>query len=115
MVATVPRVRHPAGFRRVPARGVRARQARRPAPSACVASRRTTRRAGGRRRRGVCLAFLRPPLPEQWIVTEAAIKVSQLEKTFAVWRRRGAVRRERTEVTAVAGVSFTVAKGEMIG
>jgi ABC-2 type transport system ATP-binding protein len=46
---------------------------------------------------------------------QAAISVSQLAKTFTVWRRRGAVRRERTEVTAVAGVSFTVAKGEMLG
>ena len=45
----------------------------------------------------------------------AVISVSNLEKTFTVWRKRGALRRERTEVEAVAGVSFTVRKGEMLG
>ena len=43
------------------------------------------------------------------------ITVTDLEKTFTVWRKRGAVRRERTAVEAVAGVSFTVARGEMLG
>jgi ABC-2 type transport system ATP-binding protein len=43
------------------------------------------------------------------------ITVADLEKTFTVWRKRGALRRERTEVEAVAGVSFTVASGEMLG
>jgi ABC-2 type transport system ATP-binding protein len=46
---------------------------------------------------------------------EAAINVSDLEKRFTVWRRRGRLRRERHVVEAVAGVSFTVAKGEMLG
>jgi ABC-2 type transport system ATP-binding protein len=47
--------------------------------------------------------------------TPAVITVADLVKTFTVWRKRGALRRERTEVEAVAGVSFTVRKGEMLG
>lgn len=43
------------------------------------------------------------------------IDVDQLEKRFVVRKRVSRVRRERAEVTAVAGLSFSVAAGEMIG
>jgi len=46
---------------------------------------------------------------------ERAIEVVELEKRFTVWRREGRMRRERREVQAVAGVSFDVARGEMLG
>ena len=43
------------------------------------------------------------------------IEVSDLRKTFTVYRRAGRLRRERRQVTAVDGVSFTVEPGEMVG
>jgi ABC-2 type transport system ATP-binding protein len=44
-----------------------------------------------------------------------AIEVDALTKRFTVWKRDGRVRRARTEVDAVAGISFEVARGEMLG
>jgi ABC-2 type transport system ATP-binding protein len=44
-----------------------------------------------------------------------AIEVDRLTKRFTVWKRDGRVRRTRHEVDAVAGVSFDVARGEMLG
>lgn len=44
-----------------------------------------------------------------------AIVVDDLAKQFVVYERRGRVRRARTTRDAVAGVSFTVAAGEMVG
>jgi ABC-2 type transport system ATP-binding protein len=48
------------------------------------------------------------------------IEVNDLQKTFRVYRRRGGgllglVRREPADVHAVAGVSFSIAAGEMVG
>jgi len=43
------------------------------------------------------------------------IEVSDLRKTFTVYRRAGRLRRERRQVTAVDGVSFSVEPGEMVG
>ena len=43
------------------------------------------------------------------------IEVSDLHKTFTVYRRAGRLRRERRQVTAVDGVSFSVEPGEMVG
>jgi len=43
------------------------------------------------------------------------IEASDLRKTFTVYRRAGRIRRERRQVTAVDGVSFAVAPGEMVG
>ena len=43
------------------------------------------------------------------------IEVDQVEKRFTVRRRAGRVRRRRSQVTAVAGISFTIAPGEMVG
>ena len=43
------------------------------------------------------------------------IEVSDLRKTFTVYRRAGRLRRERRLVTAVDGVSFSVEPGEMVG
>jgi ABC-2 type transport system ATP-binding protein len=43
------------------------------------------------------------------------IEVSDLRKTFTVYRRAGRLRRERRQVTAVDGVSFSVEAGEMVG
>lgn len=45
----------------------------------------------------------------------AAIEVEGVVRTFSVRRRQGRLRRERVEVRAVNGVSFTVAPGEMVG
>ncbi|MEV6201992.1 ATP-binding cassette domain-containing protein [Streptomyces sp. NPDC051771] len=43
------------------------------------------------------------------------IELDGLEKTFTVRRRTGVLRRERREVRAVDGISFTVDRGEMVG
>jgi ABC-2 type transport system ATP-binding protein len=43
------------------------------------------------------------------------IELRDVRKTFNVYRRTGRVRRQRVEVDAVAGISFTVERGEMLG
>lgn len=43
------------------------------------------------------------------------IVLEDLEKVFHVRRRTGKLRRERQEVRAVDGISFSVARGEMVG
>ena len=43
------------------------------------------------------------------------IDVDRLEKVFDVRRKTGFLRRERREVRAVDSISFTVARGEMVG
>jgi ABC-2 type transport system ATP-binding protein len=43
------------------------------------------------------------------------IQLADVEKTFVVLRRRGWFRRTRTDIHAVAGVSFDVAPGEVVG
>jgi ABC-2 type transport system ATP-binding protein len=43
------------------------------------------------------------------------IEVRDLERTFTVRRKAGRLARERTEVRAVAGLSFEVEAGEMVG
>jgi ABC-2 type transport system ATP-binding protein len=43
------------------------------------------------------------------------IRVDGVEKVFAVRKRTGFLRRERREVRAVDGLSFTVGRGEMVG
>ncbi|MBA0049598.1 ATP-binding cassette domain-containing protein [Streptomyces sp. AJS327] len=43
------------------------------------------------------------------------IEVTELEKVFPVRRRNGLLRRTRTEVRAVDGISFRVPRGEMVG
>jgi ABC-2 type transport system ATP-binding protein len=45
----------------------------------------------------------------------ALIEVDNVEKTFTVMRRAGRVRRQRTEVRAVAGITFSVPAGSMVG
>ena len=45
----------------------------------------------------------------------AIIRVADVRKTFAVWRKVGRLRRERVLVDAVAGISFAVAPGETVG
>ncbi|WP_405920970.1 ATP-binding cassette domain-containing protein [Streptomyces longwoodensis] len=45
----------------------------------------------------------------------AFVEVDGLEKVFAVRRRTGFLKRERREVRAVDGISFTVGRGEMVG
>ncbi len=45
----------------------------------------------------------------------ALIELDGIEKTFAVRVKRGRVRRERTEVRAVDGVSFEIERGELVG
>jgi ABC-2 type transport system ATP-binding protein len=47
--------------------------------------------------------------------TDPAIQVDALAKRFTVWKREGRMRRARREVDAVDGVSFDVARGEMLG
>lgn len=46
---------------------------------------------------------------------DALIEVAGVEKVFSVRRKVGRLRRVREEVRAVAGLDFTVARGEMVG
>jgi ABC-2 type transport system ATP-binding protein len=46
---------------------------------------------------------------------DVLIEVAGLEKVFRARRRVGLMRRARTEVRAVDGISFRVARGEMVG
>ncbi|MGC4917623.1 ABC transporter ATP-binding protein [Streptomyces albogriseolus] len=46
---------------------------------------------------------------------EAFIALDRVEKVFDVRRRKGLLRRERHQVRAVDSISFTVARGEMVG
>ena len=46
---------------------------------------------------------------------DAFIRLDGVEKVFEVRRRTGPLRRERREVRAVDGLSFRVARGEMVG
>ncbi|WP_181766410.1 ABC transporter ATP-binding protein [Streptomyces albidus (ex Kaewkla and Franco 2022)] len=48
-------------------------------------------------------------------MTDDFIVLEGLEKVFQVRRKAGLLRRERQEVRAVDGISFTVARGEMVG
>ncbi|MEV5969740.1 ATP-binding cassette domain-containing protein [Streptomyces sp. NPDC051921] len=43
------------------------------------------------------------------------IELEALQKTFTIRKRAGVLRREKREVRAVDGISFTVEKGEMVG
>ena len=43
------------------------------------------------------------------------IEVERVEKRFVAWRRRGALRRERHEVRAVAELTFSIAAGTVCG
>ncbi len=43
------------------------------------------------------------------------IAVDSVEKTFTLWRKAGWLRRRRTQVRAVSGISFSIARGEMVG
>ena len=47
--------------------------------------------------------------------SEPIIEICDLRKEFAVYRKIGRVRRERTIVSAVDGVSLVVERGEMVG
>nr|WP_307043307.1 ABC transporter ATP-binding protein [Streptomyces achromogenes] len=49
------------------------------------------------------------------VTEDAFIEVDRVEKVFDVRRRTGFLRRERRQVRAVDGLSFTVARGEMVG
>ncbi|MFF1559295.1 ATP-binding cassette domain-containing protein [Streptomyces sp. NPDC058279] len=46
---------------------------------------------------------------------DVLIELDGVEKVFAVRRRVGLVRREKRQVSAVDGISFTVGRGEMVG
>ncbi|WP_243745243.1 ABC transporter ATP-binding protein [Streptomyces hainanensis] len=46
---------------------------------------------------------------------EAVIELADVEKVFRVRRRAGRLRRVREDVRAVRGISFRVARGEMVG
>lgn len=46
---------------------------------------------------------------------DAFIELDGVEKVFDVRRRAGLLRREKSQVRAVDGLSFTVARGEMVG
>ncbi|MEV0980643.1 ATP-binding cassette domain-containing protein [Streptomyces sp. NPDC049915] len=48
-------------------------------------------------------------------MTDPFIEVDRVEKVFDVRRRTGFLRRERRQVRAVDALSFTVARGEMVG
>ena len=45
----------------------------------------------------------------------AQIELERVEKTFVVWHKRGRVRRERRLVRAVAGVTFAIEAGSLVG
>ena len=45
----------------------------------------------------------------------AQIELEDVEKTFVVRRKRGRVRRERTVVRAVDGISFEIEAGSLVG
>ena len=45
----------------------------------------------------------------------AQIDLDRVEKTFTVWRKRGRVRRERSVVKAVDGVTFSIEAGSVVG
>ncbi|MDT0270893.1 ATP-binding cassette domain-containing protein [Streptomyces sp. DSM 44915] len=49
------------------------------------------------------------------MTADELIVLERLEKVFRVRRRAGLVRRERSEVRAVDGISFRVRRGEMVG
>ncbi|MGW0548953.1 ABC transporter ATP-binding protein [Streptomyces altiplanensis] len=46
---------------------------------------------------------------------EGFIELDGVEKVFDVRRRKGRLRREKTQVRAVDGISFSVTRGEMVG
>ena len=48
-------------------------------------------------------------------MAEPAIEVEGVEKRFSVRVRRGRLRRERREVAAVDGISFTIERGSLVG
>ncbi|THA53838.1 ATP-binding cassette domain-containing protein [Streptomyces sp. A1136] len=48
-------------------------------------------------------------------VGDVLIELDGVEKVFAVRRRVGLMRREKRQVRAVDGISFTVGRGEMVG
>jgi len=48
-------------------------------------------------------------------LTTPSIEVERVEKTFTVRRRTGRLRRERVDVRAVSGISFSISRGEMVG
>ncbi|MEW5535549.1 methionine ABC transporter ATP-binding protein, partial [Streptomyces virginiae] len=49
------------------------------------------------------------------MVDDALISLDGVEKVFDVRRRVGLMRREKRRVRAVDGISFAVARGEMVG
>jgi ABC-2 type transport system ATP-binding protein len=49
------------------------------------------------------------------VTEQAFIEVDQVEKVFDVRRKTGFLKRERRQVRAVDSISFTVARGEMVG
>lgn len=49
------------------------------------------------------------------VVMDAFIELDQVEKVFDVRKKTGFLKRERREVRAVDSISFTVARGEMVG
>ncbi|GGW34864.1 ABC transporter ATP-binding protein [Streptomyces galilaeus] len=49
------------------------------------------------------------------VMVDAFIELDGVEKVFDVRRRTGFLRRERRQVRAVDGLSFTVARGEIVG
>ncbi|MEU3616018.1 ABC transporter ATP-binding protein [Streptomyces sp. NPDC006872] len=48
-------------------------------------------------------------------VTDAFIELDRVEKVFDVRKKTGFLKRERRQVRAVDAISFTVARGEMVG
>lgn len=48
-------------------------------------------------------------------ITDPFIELDRVEKVFDVRRKAGFLRRERRQVRAVDSISFTVARGEMVG